>query len=198
MNVIEIMRRFLKYIVILIVTLSCTSSEYVEELNAYRSEKDRQFLVLESSPIPSFQKSYFKGLKYFNPKDNAIVKASFTELSVKDTVSFDIGDGKIEEYIKAGSLSFKYDNMILSLVAFYASPSNNTRLFIPFADRTSGVSTYGTGRYLYGNIVNGEVELDFNYASNPYCAYNEKYICFPAPDENILDVKIELGEKLYH
>jgi hypothetical protein len=41
------------------------------------------------------------------------------------------------------------------------------------------------------------VELDFNKAYNPYCAYNETYSCPLPPAENLLDVAIRAGEKNY-
>ena len=192
------MSKFLKVTILLFILVSCESDSYVEEVKEYREQKDRQFLVLESSPIPAFQKSYFKGLKYFEPNSKGIVQASFLAVESNDTIEFVVNETKTEQYITAGKVEFTLNNMKYSLTAFYGSSSNMNRLFVPFADLTSGVTTYGTGRYMYGLVENGIIELDFNYASNPYCAYNERYVCFPAPDENILDVKIEFGEKLYH
>ena len=138
------------------------------------------------------------GEQFFLEQRDTSFKASFQEFSKKDTILFDIGTGEMEQYIKKGKLTFSINNVNLSLTAFQGNGSNVNRIFIPFADLTSGVSTYGSGRYLYSVVKDGKADLDFNYASNPYCAYNEEYVCFPAPDENILDVKIEIGEKLYH
>jgi len=36
--------------------------------------------------------------------------------------------------------------------------------------------------------------LDFNYAYNPSCAYNDRWICPLAPLENRLTVPIRAGE----
>ena len=36
--------------------------------------------------------------------------------------------------------------------------------------------------------------VDFNYAYNPYCAYNEQWVCPITPPENRLDVPIRAGE----
>ena len=38
--------------------------------------------------------------------------------------------------------------------------------------------------------------MDFNYAYNPYCAYNDLYSCPLTPWENRLKVPIKAGEKL--
>ena len=39
--------------------------------------------------------------------------------------------------------------------------------------------------------------LDFNYAYNPSCAYNYRWVCPLAPVENRLDVAIRAGEMNY-
>ena len=45
-------------------------------------------------------------------------------------------------------------------------------LFFMFKDATSGKTTYGAGRFLYAAMPKGNtVELDFNKAHNPPCAF---------------------------
>ncbi len=39
--------------------------------------------------------------------------------------------------------------------------------------------------------------LEFNYAYNPYCAYNERWSCPLTPFENRLRVPIRAGEKSF-
>ena len=59
---------------------------------------------------------------------------------------------------------------------------------------------YETGRYLSirsSELLKTEIELDFNMATNPYCAYNIEYSCPIPPKENQLDVAIIAGEKKY-
>lgn len=74
-------------------------------------------------------------------------------------------------------------------------------LFIPFTDATSGKQTYEGGRYIdisISEIRNGILELDFNKAYNPYCAYvSGIYSCPIPPKENRLTVAIESGEKKF-
>jgi uncharacterized protein (DUF1684 family) len=43
----------------------------------------------------------------------------------------------------------------------------------------------------------GKVLIDFNRAHNPFCQFNEKYICPFAPKENLLDTPIHAGEKRF-
>jgi len=68
-------------------------------------------------------------------------------------------------------------------------------LFIIFKDATSGKETYGAGRYLDLDRHGDEIVIDFNYAYNPYCAYNPDWSCPLPPAENWLKVPIRAGEK---
>jgi uncharacterized protein len=71
-------------------------------------------------------------------------------------------------------------------------------LFFMFKDATSGKSTYGAGRFLYAAVPKGnEVELDFNKAHNPPCAFTAFATCPLPPKQNILSAAIEAGEKNY-
>ena len=71
-------------------------------------------------------------------------------------------------------------------------------LFVPFTDLTSGGESYGGGRYLdffMDDIKNNYLEVDFNKAYNPYCAYATGFNCPIPPAENDLPVSIIAGEK---
>ena len=71
------------------------------------------------------------------------------------------------------------------------------RLFFVFGDGTSGLETYGGGRFLVAGPPSEEgiVVLDFNKAYNPPCAFSPFATC-PLPHEaNRLTVRIEAGEK---
>ncbi|MEA1897996.1 MAG: DUF1684 domain-containing protein [Bacteroidota bacterium] len=70
-------------------------------------------------------------------------------------------------------------------------------LWIIFADETSGVETYGGGRYLEvgSQDENGKYCIDFNKAYNPPCAFTAFATCPLPPKENILEIKITGGEK---
>jgi uncharacterized protein (DUF1684 family) len=71
-------------------------------------------------------------------------------------------------------------------------------LFFMFKDATSAHTTYGAGRFLYAALPKGnEVELDFNKAHNPPCAFTAFATCPLPPKQNILSAAIEAGEKSY-
>lgn len=74
--------------------------------------------------------------------------------------------------------------------------------FLPFADATSGRTTYGGGRYLLDTIKgadlgdkDGRLVLDFNFAYNPSCAYSARWVCPLAPARNRLPAAIAAGER---
>ena len=72
-------------------------------------------------------------------------------------------------------------------------------LFIIFRDLTSKSTTYGAGRFLYAPMPkDGKVELDFNKAENPPCAFTEFATCPLPPQQNKLDVAIAAGERRNH
>ncbi|MEO5692782.1 MAG: DUF1684 domain-containing protein [Usitatibacter sp.] len=71
-------------------------------------------------------------------------------------------------------------------------------LFIIFKDQTAGDSTYGSGRFLYVEEkpkAGVPFKLDLNRAYNPPCAFSEFTTCPLPPRQNILNTRIEAGEK---
>jgi uncharacterized protein (DUF1684 family) len=76
-------------------------------------------------------------------------------------------------------------------------------VFVAFRDATSGVSTYGGGRYLLDTIKGADLGghgsrlvLDFNYAYHPSCAYDPRWSCPLPRDGDRSAVPVEAGERL--
>ena len=82
-------------------------------------------------------------------------------------------------------------------------------LFIPFRDATNGSETYGAGRYLVDAAKGADLGaapgpdpgtwaliLDFNFATQPSCAFDPRWACPLAPPENRLDLEVRAGERL--
>ena len=71
-------------------------------------------------------------------------------------------------------------------------------LFFVMRDGTAGDTTYRPSRFLYVEKKpkpNETFTLDFNRAYNPPCAFSEFTTCPLPPEQNILKVRIEAGEK---
>lgn len=80
-----------------------------------------------------------------------------------------------------------------------AEDNGSGGLSIVFRDLTSKKDTYQAARFLDADPPKeGHVEIDFNKAYNPPCAYNPYATC-PLPSaRNRLQVEIPAGEKRYH
>jgi uncharacterized protein (DUF1684 family) len=71
-------------------------------------------------------------------------------------------------------------------------------LFFMMKDLTAGKTTYGAGRFLYAGMPkDGTVDLDFNKAENPPCAFTAFATCPLPPKQNQLPIAVEAGEKKY-
>jgi uncharacterized protein (DUF1684 family) len=71
-------------------------------------------------------------------------------------------------------------------------------LFFVFRDATAGDTTYRPGRFLYvekAPAPGSTFKLDLNRAYNPPCAFSEFTTCPLPPEQNILKVRVEAGEK---
>jgi len=76
-------------------------------------------------------------------------------------------------------------------------------VFLPFADATRGTETYGAGRYLLDTVKgsdlgreDGRLVLDFNFAYNPSCSYDDRWACPLTPRANRLPIPLRGGERL--
>ena len=83
--------------------------------------------------------------------------------------------------------------------ALLLETSRHEDLFFIFKDLTSLKETYEAGRFLHTPLPSGgTVDLDFNRAYNPPCAFTDFATC-PLPiKENQLKVRIQAGELRHH
>jgi uncharacterized protein (DUF1684 family) len=75
-------------------------------------------------------------------------------------------------------------------------------VFLPLRDATAGSTTYGGGRYLLDTVKGADLGgdrsrlvVDLNFAYNPSCAYDPRWICPLAPASNRLAPAIRGGER---
>ncbi|MFC6226087.1 DUF1684 domain-containing protein [Hymenobacter artigasi] len=177
------------------------NSVYLAQLNKFRSEKNRAFRQSEESPISAAQKAQFDSLKYYAADLAFVPHADISRTETPDTTLLQMSDNKAEKYLNWGVVKFNINNSPQQLRVYLKANGRDSTLFIPFTDLTNGHETYGGGRYLDAPIPKfnePEIELDFNRAYNPYCAYNNEYSCPVPPAENRLQVAIQAGEKSFH
>ncbi len=164
------------------------------DLEHFRKEKDEFFRAHPQSPLTREQRRTFQGLSYFPPAPDLRLRLSPEAPEGETEVRMQTTTGGEEVYRRAGLVRFEVEGQPASLTLY---ASEHPGLFLPFRDTTSGKESYGGGRYLDLDEPgdDGRVEIDFNYAYNPYCAYNEAWTCPLPPPENWLSVPIRAGER---
>ena len=163
-------------------------------LTEFRQQKDDFFKHDWQSPLTPDQQKDFDGLKYFPENPALRLSVAVQEHTPKPVVTMITSTGSAREYLKYGQFTFEVDGEAATLQIY--QDADNDYFFLPFVDATAPDETYGAGRYLdIEQTVGGQFTIDFNYAYNPYCAYNDKWSCPIPPKENRLKVRIEAGEK---
>ncbi len=165
------------------------------QLDDFRQAKDEFFEKDGQSPLTDNQKLNFHGLNYFpeNPALHLVLPVE--EFATKEKIKMPTSTGEVQVYNRFGKIKFEVDGQPAELT-IYASRDG---FFLPFVDALVGKETYGAGRYLEPSLAGGgKLLIDFNYAYNPYCAYNENWSCPITPAENRLKVPIRAGEKVFH
>ncbi|MBX2915036.1 MAG: DUF1684 domain-containing protein [Cyclobacteriaceae bacterium] len=178
-----------------------TNEDYVEFIQQERAEMEKFMKDGVGSPF-SKDSIVFEGLKFFPVDARYRIKAKLKPIEGKKVVVLATSDSKEQKYLEYAFAEFELDgitNQLLILEVMEMGPQRG-KLFLAFSDETSGRETYGAGRYLDVKKIPAakSVELDFNLAYNPYCAYNDKYSCPFPPKENLLKVAIRAGEMSYH
>jgi uncharacterized protein (DUF1684 family) len=169
----------------------------------FRAERDRMFKEHSQSPLTEEQAEIFAFLEYY-PYDPAWRVTGTIDDEVKqETFTIDLPDEGTFRYTRVARVQFRVLQQEAELSLFWVEGYGGG-LFLPFKDETNGEETYGGGRYLYNTVKGadlrvepGELVLDFNYAYNPSCAYNNRWVCPLSPVENTLPFPVEVGEKAF-
>lgn len=194
-------------LVLLVLTGSSLSAQHMrweKALRQHRKKTERSFRSPETSPLRDLAPG-FPGNEYFpaTPAFRVIATVERTPDSEPFTLSTSNPDRQ-KQFVRYAILHFEINQIPCSLevyrnIGLLRLEKYRTYLFLPFTDLTNGESTYGGGRYLDLEVPEGEVmEIDFNYAYNPYCVYRyDGWSCPIPPDVNRLPVAIEAGVKDY-
>jgi uncharacterized protein len=167
----------------------------MSELSEFRQEKDAFYASDPQSPLSPEQQHGFKGLLYFPENPALRLQTSVKQFDQQEEVSMQTSTGSVQTYYRYGRFHFDVDGQDAELT-LYSSEEGD--FFLPFRDALAGKETYAAGRYLEPvSLEDGLFLIDFNYAYNPYCAYNERWSCPIPPAENRLKVPIRAGEKIF-
>lgn len=170
--------------------------------SVFRAARDRLFREHPDSPIAPDRRSSWPGIPWF-PHDPAWrVVAAVEPIDARDEFKVDLADDGILRCARVGRARFAIGGNAAAL-ALYWLEGYGGGLWLPFLDSTSGSVTYGGGRYLYDSIKGADlgvaptsIVLDFNFAYNPSCAYDERWSCPLSPPENRLPFAVNAGERM--
>jgi uncharacterized protein len=167
----------------------------------WRRTRDRLFAEHPQSPLDADRRSAFGGLAYHRYDPAARVTAEIVPAEPGE-LELQTSTGAPYRFRRVGIARFALAGVDLGLPLYWLEGYGGG-LFLPFADATSGRTTYGAGRYLIDTVKgadlgadDGRLVLDFNFAYNPSCAYDPKWTCPLAPPANRLPVEVRAGERV--
>lgn len=175
-------------------------SESEQAWGRWRQVRDDLFATHPQSPIPEVDRPTFAGLPYYDYEPGCRVLA---QCSGSKPQSYDIptsGEQSMR-FTSCGRATFELGGEALTLELYWLDAYGGG-LFVPFRDATSGDTTYGAGRYLLDTVKGADLGmdgdrlvLDFNFAYNPSCSYDPRWVCPLAPPANRLTVPVKAGER---
>lgn len=138
----------------------------------------------------------FNGIERFPIDQSWDIKAKFEAYIPPKEIMVPNVLGQIDKENSPGAVVFDRDGKTYRIDAV---DEGGDKLFLIFADQTSGDETYGGGRFMYVNkpASTGIINLDFNKAYNPPCVFTKYATCPLPPLQNYLKLRIEAGEKIY-
>jgi uncharacterized protein (DUF1684 family) len=164
----------------------------------FRAGRDRLFAEHPQSPLGA-GRATFAGLRWF-PYDPGYRVVAPVEPAPPAWLEVPAGEDGVVRLERFGRVRFVLAGLPAALHLYWIAGYGGG-LFLPFRDATSGRETYGGGRYLLDTIKHADLGsdgealvLDFNYAYNPSCCYDDRWVCPLAPPENTLPMPVRAGE----
>jgi hypothetical protein len=167
-------------------------------------ERDRLFGTHPASAVVRSEREAFRGLRVA-PYDPAFrFELPLLPGGAGLERAVETGTDGVVPFVRLGT----FDVPGLGSLAAWRHAGYGGGVFVPFRDLTSGRDggSYGAGRYLLDTIKGAFLgaredddgmpvyTLDFNFAYNPSCAYDEAWACpLPGP-ENRLNAEVPVGE----
>lgn len=138
----------------------------------------------------------FHGLDFFPVRPEWRIDARFEPYAPPKKVAVPNVLGQVTMSDSPGSVVFEREGKTWRLDTL---GSVDDGLSLIFADATNGKETYGAGRFLeLGPLRDGKVEVDFNTAYNPPCAYSAFATCPLPPEQNKLKaLAVTAGERKF-
>lgn len=184
--------------------LSCGQDKKALKFETPFQEKmNTEFKDASISPLKPRDLKNFEGLDFFTYDSTFVVTATLKRTPGSEWFEMTTNTDRLSKERVFGIVTFELKGKTFQLNTYQGEEVSQQEgfenyLFLPFLDHTNGTSTYSGGRYIDLEIPKGDtIEIDFNSAYNPYCAYDEKFSCPIVPMENYVAVEIEAGVKAF-
>jgi uncharacterized protein (DUF1684 family) len=162
--------------------------------------RDELFARHPQSPLPEDRRAVFHGLSYFDYDPRARVLAVVEE-AAKESFTLPTSGNETVSFERCARARFELDGHDSALDLYWLTGYGGG-LFLPFRDATSGEETYGAGRYVLDTVKGADLGMsgdrlviDFNFAYNPSCSYDPRWVCPLAPPANRLPISVRAGER---
>lgn len=155
---------------------------------------DKRAIRIKDSNNPMIQA--FRGRQWFEVKPEYRVIGRFVPCDLPRALRVGSVAGNTLEYPSAGEIEFDLHGQRLTLATFGTPRSGSRQVFVLFRDATSGKQTHPAQRAMNVKVdADGNAEVDFNKAHNMPCAFTPYATCPLPPQQNILSIPIEAGER---
>ena len=190
------------FVLLLLSNAGAFAQSYQAQIEQHLATYKQDFIDNPRSPL---KKEDLKDLHFFKPNSDFRLSAKIEWLTDQKPFKIPTSGGQTKVYYRYAKATFSLKGRAFKLTLFKSEalakdPKYSDYLFLPFTDESNHKTTYGGGRYIdikATEIKDGMLEIDFNKAYNPYCAYSSGYQCPVPPEENDLPIAILAGEKKY-
>jgi len=140
----------------------------------------------------------FRGIDRYPPDPRWRIVARWEPFPQPQAMKVRNAIGQEETVRVPGRAVFRVNGAPCELWPMVPDPPGSGPWFFVFADETTGVETYGGGRFLEAAppAPDGTIVLDFNRAYTPPCAFTPFATCPLPPPENRLPVEVRAGERV--
>jgi uncharacterized protein (DUF1684 family) len=187
-------------------TTPLTPAAHAQSVAEFQRDLNKEFKDPKESPLTAKQRRKLKSLPFYPVGYEYFVQARLVRDSTSLPFAMETSTERRPMYRKFGELQFTLNGQPLKLSVYQGQdlmkrPGLEDYLFVPFTDLTNGHGSYGGGRYLDLRLpAKGAttMQLDFNRAYNPSCAYSHAFSCPVPPAENRLPVAVPAGVQHDH
>ena len=177
----------------------------------WRAVRERLFREHPQSPVPAASRARFRAIHFDHDPSlrfHAVVEPAPPPEAGALGLELPNSGADHLSFSRIGRVALPFPDRERTLSVFWMAGYAGG-IFLPFRDATNGDATYGAGRYLLDTAKGADLGaapgpdssswvliLDFNFATQPSCAFDPRWACPLAPPENTLDLAIRAGERL--